>query len=339
MKHVFLVNSHTTFLSSIGVINLLKLREEDVILLYARNYSNSVYPVVYKICNVDALYYSANEAFETTDKSLIRSYINKVDDIIRNDISGFFYLYTMNFFNPLVCLLYSSVKCRRISFIQESAQSVVDAYKMDVAFWKGIKRRIKLFLQGVPFRAWPRPCYYRNDYIWKQYRMYSYALNEQIFHGFKAQNKIISWPVLQTNINIDTGATFFICDGWVQHQMCEQDIFLEMMEKLIRENASKFNYIRFHPNQTEAERIAIIQFFKKNRSNYQIMDASVPFESILCSYKNLNIVGMGSALCFFAHDMHHNVVCHDDWLYEKSIRFKDHIDKTGSKLFKDFYNI
>ena len=33
MKHVFVINSHTTFLTSMGTVDYLRLRDKDVILL------------------------------------------------------------------------------------------------------------------------------------------------------------------------------------------------------------------------------------------------------------------------------------------------------------------
>ena len=340
MKHVFLVNSHTTFLSSLGVINLLKIRDKDIVLLFARNYSNSIYPLPYTLCDVNELYYSADEVFRTDDNLVIQRKIAEVDKIIDVYIKDLFQLYVPNFCNPLVCLLYSSLRCRRISFIQEAAQSVVPIYITNVSLKKGIKRRIKLFLKGVPYRKWITPLYYSNDYIWKQGKMYSYALNNKIFEGLKNnENNIISWPLSQYDFHLNTHATFFVVDGWVQNNMCEADVFLKLMHKLVQENAGKYNYIKFHPNQTEIERENILHFFDELNVVYEIMDQSIPFELVITSYSNLKIVGMGSALCFFAKEMKHNIVCHDDWCYEGSDLFRKHINSTGNKLFRDYYSI
>ena len=341
MRHVFLVNSHTTFLSSLGVINLLHLNNDDVVLLFARNYSNSVYPLPYTICDVNELYVSAEEVYNTEDAHIIRDKIREVDEIVDKYIRECYHIYVPNFCNPLVCLLYSNLKCRRISFIQESAQSAVAAYVTSISFKAGLKRRIKLMLAGIPYRKWISPLYYRNDYIWKQFwRMYSYALNDSIFAGFKSNtNRIIVWPKAQYDFKLDTTATFFIVDGWVMNYMCEPDVFIDLMKKLVTENVGKNNYIKFHPNETEKEREQILAFFKNCNANYEVMEQSVPFELVLTSYSGLKIVGMGSALCFFARDLGHNVVCHDDWCYEHSDMFRRHIALTGNELYKDYYQL
>lgn len=339
MKHVFLVNSHTTFLSSLGVINLLKIANKDVVMLFARNYTNSVCALPYTLCDVNELYYSADDVFFTKDSDIISKKIKEVDTIVDNHIRGFYHMYVPNFCNPLVCLLYSNWKCRRISFIQEAAQSTVSAYKTNISVWNGLKRRLRLLRDGIPYRKWIMPLYYRNDYIWKQYgKMYSYALNDNIFAGFKSNiNHIINWPVIDYKFNLNEEATFFVVDGWVKNFMCESEVFLQLMKSLIEENVGSFNYIKFHPNQITSEREQILDFFKNCNAPYEIMDQSIPFELVITTYQGLKIVGMGSALCFFAKDLHHNVICHDDWCYEKSEMFRRHIELTGNKLFKDYY--
>ena len=43
MKHVFIIHSHTTFLTAIGCVNYQKLTSSDIIFLYVRNYKNSIF--------------------------------------------------------------------------------------------------------------------------------------------------------------------------------------------------------------------------------------------------------------------------------------------------------
>lgn len=338
MKHVFIVNSHTTFLSSLGVIDLLNIPDKDVVLLFARNYKNSIYKLPYKTFNVDNLYYSSEIVYKTNDQGKILEKVAEVKNVINKVIDGFFHLYVPNFCNPFVCLLYSSWKCRRISFIQEAAQSVVKSYIADITIWKAIKRSIKIILGIIPYWKRINPCYYRNDYLFfKQKSMYTYAINNKIFEGFNAVNRIIRWPIIPINSQLDYSAAFFIVDGWVQNKMCEKDVFLSLMYKLIQENALSKNYIKFHPNQTDEEKEIIINYFQELDFRYEILDSSIPFELIITSTQNLKIIGMGSALCFFAKDLNHNVVCHDDWCYEKSKLFKQHIQRTGNILYKNLY--
>ena len=43
MKYLFLIHSHTTFLSSMGTIDFLQLKNEDIRIAFIRNYKNSLY--------------------------------------------------------------------------------------------------------------------------------------------------------------------------------------------------------------------------------------------------------------------------------------------------------
>ncbi len=42
MKKVFLINSHTTYFSALAVINQLHLQNDDVRMIYVRNYNNAL---------------------------------------------------------------------------------------------------------------------------------------------------------------------------------------------------------------------------------------------------------------------------------------------------------
>lgn len=56
MKHVFFVNSHTTFFSSLGIIKFLNLCQNDVVYLMHRNYSQQIIKTDALIHNVDDFY-------------------------------------------------------------------------------------------------------------------------------------------------------------------------------------------------------------------------------------------------------------------------------------------
>ena len=42
MKHIFLIHSHTLFLTAMGVLDFLKIDKEAVVFLYSWHYSNSL---------------------------------------------------------------------------------------------------------------------------------------------------------------------------------------------------------------------------------------------------------------------------------------------------------
>ena len=60
MKHVFLIHSHTVFLTAIGVIRRLSLKVDDIIFVYFRNYNNSIIPISYLIIRLDEEYDISN---------------------------------------------------------------------------------------------------------------------------------------------------------------------------------------------------------------------------------------------------------------------------------------
>ena len=48
MKHLFVIHSHTSFLTAMGTIEYLNLKEEDVGIAWSRNYHNILYNSNYK---------------------------------------------------------------------------------------------------------------------------------------------------------------------------------------------------------------------------------------------------------------------------------------------------
>ena len=167
--------------------------------------------------------------------------------------------------------------------------------------------------------------------------MYTYGLDNKIFASLKAEHHIIKWPVPNLELHYDPNAAYFILDGLVKNNMCEQDVLLSNTEKLVEENALPLNYLKFHPNQSSEERQKMISFFEARNLKYEILDQKVPFELVLIIMHGLKVVGMASSLCFFAKQLGHRVICHDDWLYEESELFKKHIDRTGIQLYKNLY--
>lgn len=338
MKYVYLANSHTTFLSSLGTINYLGIKDTDVIFLFARGYSNSIYPLPYTLVNIDDIYLEADNAFTSSNPDVRSFYIRKVDEIVNNSIQDNFYLYVPNFCNPVVRLLYTNHNCKRISFIQEGAQIHLTAFKNNYPLRKTIREVVSNLLHRRPFRVWLKGYYYRSDYLYKQKRMYTYGLDNEIFSGIEAEHHIIKWPVPNITLKYEPNATYFILDGLVKNKMCEKEVLLKNTKRLIEENASSYNYLKFHPNQAEEEVKEIISYFINLHLKYEIMDQSFPFELIIIYMHDLKVVGMASSLCFFAKQLGHHVVCHDDWLYNESDLFRKHLSETGIRLYKDIYN-
>lgn len=335
MKYVFVINSHTTFLTSLGTINYLKLPPKNVLLLYVRNYKNTVVDVIYHVEDISDLYNLCEHLFDSFKKR--EEIIGRIDLFINSKIIDQYELFVPHLGNGLFQILYTYPYCQKVSYIQEGG----------IPFKAAYKTRLSLFEKSI---YWIYNRYYlRTDRIWKPFRWYvqgyikntcelnSYAISNTFFKYLPSHNHIIKWPKISIQIAIKSHSTIFIFDGFVHHGLVEYDIYMKLCTKLIKENADKINYIRFHPAQDLTERQCIQSCFDNLGFKYDIMNEQIPFEMIISELSNLKIAGFGSSLLFFAADYGHTVVCRDKWLSESNLymRYKK---KYGFEWFKLLYN-
>ena len=68
MKHIFIIHSHTLFLSSLGIINKLAIEDNDILFLFHRHYK-TIIPFNYKWIDI-------SDEFENTYKKVLSIKIN-----------------------------------------------------------------------------------------------------------------------------------------------------------------------------------------------------------------------------------------------------------------------
>lgn len=330
MKYVFVINSHTTFLTSLGVVKYLKLPANSITLLYVRNYQNTIINVPYLTENISSLYDSCKYLFKN---GIIRNkIINNIDRTIENVINDDYELFVPHLGNGLFQILYTHPCCKKVSYIQEGGIPFKTAYKTRLS----LVEKTTYWLYNT--------LYLRTDRIWKPFRWYvqgnikvseklnSYAISNTFFKYLPSHNHIIMWPEIPISITIEPRSTIFIFDGFVHHGFVERDLYIELSHKLIEEYHNTKNYIRFHPAQDDKERMSILSFFYKMKLSFEIMNEDIPFELIISSVKDLCIVGFGSSLLYFAKDYGHTVICRDRWLHVSEL-YNKYKNKYGFEYF------
>lgn len=339
MKYVFLVNSHTTFLTSIGVVNKLDIPSSDVIFFFHRNYENKFFDInKYRVANFDDLYTEFINTDISSIKSSIKTFIKKTDLFLNEHVNDYFRLYTPHLGNLLYRAVYSNKKCTEVAFIQEGAVVFKTAYENTIPLWKRCFRKMKDFVRYKTTRVWSGN-FYEDGYLRHgQNKLLSYSVDNKIFQFLSSNNTLVEWPRINVDCNIEKGAMIFILDGFVKNNMCESEIYLRNVKRLIKEYGHNNNYLKFHPNESPKERETIISYFHEAGLKSELLSDNVPFELIISSVPNLNIVGLGSSLLFFAKGLDHSVICHDDWLFESSVLFQNYKKSKSFLLFKEIYN-
>lgn len=331
MKHVFVINSHTTFLTAYGTIMHLKLDWSDVIFLYMRNYQNSCFQIQAKVVDVTDL-------FEVLQANWFRKqdfYTDKVDSLVLREIKERYHLYVPHLAAILFKLLYTNNKCRRVAFIQEGAICQSKVFDSNVSF----KERLSIWGHLVLGR-WRT--FGGNWYLpgskYKQIVLDSYAINADYYKNLPSHNHIVSWPKIEMENKYPSHSTFFIFDGFINNGLAEADIYCRTCKKLIQTYISqKNNYIKFHPGQGESEIREITSCFEELGMPFSVIDNGLPMELVVCSTEGMRFVGFGSSILHFAKQHGHKVICRDDWLFEESKLFRTVSGINGLRLFSDVY--
>ena len=329
MKHVFIINSHTTFLTALGTVNHLKLKDKDVILVYTRNYRNEVTHIPFKTI----------EGTEITDECKTISedyegYIRKVDFFIDQNIEGKYDLYVPHFQHYCFQLFYTHKRCRRASYIQEGGPAVNKMFENDIP----IIERIKSFIRHAILGRRTFECkWYKRGTLYKQRFLDSYAINDVYFHCLPSHNHIVRWPEQKLTIKINADYPIFIFDGHVSNGFVELVVYMQICKDIISLHAAKKNYLKFHPAQSKEERDSILGFFSENGCATEVMSDDIPVEYIIIQFKNLTFVGFTSSLLYYAHDYGHKVFCCEKLLIESSEAYRKRIEESGIQLYADMY--
>lgn len=338
MKHVFVIHSHTPMLTSMGVIHYLHLKTEDVVFLSGRNYQTDYIPNQYKIYSISDEYTFSQEVYYQS-YSEQNKIVEAADRIINNYINEDFILYIPNFCVPLFVAIYTNKLCKEARYIQEGGYVQKNVFRTEYSYYRVLKDIIRDIKYMRPFRLWIPCSNYTKKHLYKQKELHSYALTKRHFRNLPSQQHVIKWPKIELDIKINSQYPIFITDGFVKNKMAEKECYYKQIIRLIAENHGEYNYIKFHPAQSKEERNDILDFFKKERVDCEVLPDNVPVEIIIVNNRNLKFVGMGSSLLYFAHDNKHQVVCHDDWMLENSKLYKQYYIETGAFLFKDYYKL
>ena len=338
MKNVFMINSHTTFLTTMGVINYLGAEQSDVLLLYVRNYKNSL-DNQYKRIDISYLSDKVDSIFcKNVNKKGKNQIIIEVDKFVSEDINCTFHLFAPHLAHPLWQILYTNKKCVFFSYIQEGILPYKTAF---VSFppLLGLLRNIKFRLLYQTDRVWPyRPWFLRTK-IKKISNVDAFAINNKFFKYLSVKKNIVQWPkiVQKDEITFQDKHMIFIYDAFVKNGIMNSDDYIKECKNLIKEMATDYNYLKFHPGQSNQEIEIIKDYFNQLGKKYIVLDNMIPFEVIIMSQQNLSLTGYGSSLLFLAYDYGHNVFCYDSRLLKYNL-YRDYRNRCGFMSFREYAN-
>lgn len=331
MKHLFIIHSHTVFLTSIGVIEKLKLRDEDVIFLYARHYKNDlgypykVYDFTEIIENSFHIFFSYTHRQFLLNKKQRNKIVNFIDNFVKNEVSDNYCLYTPHLQCPAHQILATNDKCIKCFFVQEGARIMKDL-ATDHNLWYFVLYN-KLVLRNEK-RMWKCYNWFPDKYAPYQRGISAFAFDKQYFCNYAAETIMVQWPRIKLNIQINPECPIFILEGAIELGQIDKKTYMEAVQNLISTCGKANNYIKFHPAQSSTIKKEYLQMFKNKGMNVEELPMNIPCEIILYSFKGLTVCGFGSSLLFYAKTFGQKVISHEKDLL-KSARYRFHVKNVS----------
>lgn len=329
MKHVFIINSHTMFLTSMGTVELEKLSNQDVIFIYTRNYCNSVSRIPFKTIQATDIADSCHNMLDNYNGK-----IRNVDEFIIQEIGESYHLYVPHLWHYFFQILYTNKLCKHLAYVQEGGPVQTKVYENDVPFFERLKSYIRLaILNRRTFEC----KWYKRGTIYKQHVLDSYAINNVYFCCLPSKNHIVQWPKEQLKMTLNPQTPIFIFDGFITNGSVERDVYLRCCKEMISNYATENNYVKFHPAQKKDERDILLSYFAKLGCGVEQMRDDIPTEYVILQFRHLTFIGFMSSLLYYAHDFGHNVICCEDLIIDNSPLYKKHLENTGFMTYGETY--
>jgi hypothetical protein len=320
MKYVFVIHSHTVFLSSIGTINHLKLHDDDVRFIYARNYKNSIYPSPYKSIDLSKEHDACN--YSIFHYKIYKNLIKTIDSYIADFVNDNFTVFVPHSMYYFFQIILSNKKCVDIQFIQEGAM-VLDKLldcRFNIKSFKYLICNLLLY-PFYKYRIWATYGWIIPFYVRKGIRVECYALSLTVFEKSPYKTHIIKWPQIELKTHINPQYPCFVFDSSIEIGAIEKNIYIEGFRNLIKNKSEESNYIKFHPRQSEENKKIIKDVFLDLEKNVIELPMDVPFEIYISQYKNIRIYGFNSSLLIFSAQLGHDVFSLESELTAKSGKY------------------
>ena len=336
MKYVFIVHSHTLFLTSLGAIEYKHISYKDVIFLFTRNYNSSLVNRESTCIRGENLYDQCNNIYYSSNRRFINNGLKSVDSSISRIVNGSFELFVPHLSDPLFQILYTHHDCKKVSFVQEGAITAKDYFCVTQSFYAKWKRKLRLLIRYGSIRFYCDLRYwYQDGVLQKQNSLDAYVVYENFFGPMPCVQHVVEWPKWNKGLPEVINGPVFIFDGFVKNGMASLDYYLSQCREMINRFHGNNNFLKFHPAQNMVEQERIKEFFQEMKVPFCELDSTIPFEFYIIGERKMTLIGMGSSLLYFAKKRGHNVICCDSWMMG-SLAYKRNHDR-GFPLFHEFF--
>lgn len=327
MKHIFLIHNHTLFLTSLGVIEREKISPNDIIFVYSRNYKCDFAPNYNSFDfskEVEDTFYimlSWSRRHFFLDKKNRDISVGFFDHFVKENASEGYYLYVCHLQTFASQILATNKLCKNCFYIQEGGRFMASNVSGRVKWFCRLYN--KLFLKDER-RVWKMTNWFPDESIPYNKPIIAYAFDRNYFANVPKETRMIRWPRIEVNIELDTSRPFFLLEGAAELGQVEMNVYEKAVEKIVDKYAKENNYIKFHPKNSPEAKKKYISFFHTRGKGVEELPMNIPFELILVKYDNLDLYGFGTSLLFYGKALGHRATSCEEYLMS-STRYRTYL--------------
>lgn len=337
MKHIFVVHSGITFMSTLGVIMKEKIDFNEVIILKDRNYiiDESYNFNILDISHLSNLFKGIN----VSSVCKLPSKIRLIDNYIFENICEESYvMYIPQVQSMFYQVLITNKFCINYNFIEEGlANYKCFLYSNPSVNLSATQQLLKFLFNKFSRRVMVYPNFlgvYDKLIVNPKYYLFSDKIN------IKDLN-IVKIDFFNNNIKdvcLDKSA-FFVCSPLVEMKILNLSEFMKLLDliknKFLQHSIRSF-YIKFHPSQNNEIKELIIECFKL--FNIKILEDDFSIEQLVLNRSDISIFGIESSVLYYSKILNKN--CHVYSFVEDLYKFDtSYINKKNEdviiNLFKD----
>ena len=354
MKHIFIVHSSITYLTSLGVIIQENLDLKDVVILSSGFYVNG--PVKINIVDVSAKRtFSLKNIIHNFKLFYDRGY--ELNEIINNFVEGEKFTAYVSVFNYLERFTVIHPNCINFNFIEEGVESYhishsishfAISYNANFKFKMGfegfierIKKSVKTF--GITEALNTIPIFsiaYRHDnsktfYCYSD-EAYPFADNKILLNFNSIKNRFFNSLDHSDNTERNSDCIWIgNCNVFDNNQLYHEFLKKYFLKFLTKEGIKKL-LIRFHPRETKKQRLVLTKFLIKNEIDFHIIPDETIMELLLLNFPKTICVGFNTSLLLYSSYMGHKSISFGDQINKgKNIRYPVYRKYVG--FLNEFY--
>lgn len=300
MKHIFYVHSGITYLVSLGTIRYLRLQDDQVAFICARNFA--VNPVFESLIlgekeNELALLPSYGSRAVWTDRNILRALDKKVTQLA----GGSFTLYLPTDRNYLMQFLRSHKCCIKRNFIEEGLLTYHDTMEKSVQPVRNVFIQVLKHLIRAPFHRFrtnvspfkrknePEPVIY----------VATEAATSALSHR---QTVLVDINAVMTSSTQAEIVNLLVLDPVVEMGLSDREIYFNCLDTFVSSSLPRDEmvHIKFHPRQTDFARY--YEIFQKYKLSYAVLPPTTILEELLSSNRSIHVFGLSSSSLFYAQE-------------------------------------